>query len=347
VAVARSDARSGDTPIADSTDAGEVTEGLFTLREVARLFSLPEQRLRYWSQTGFVAPSVRNGGRIFYSFRDLIAVRVAKGLLDCGMPLRRVRRQLAALRRSLPDVDAPLSDLRIRCEDDRVVVHDGTRRFEATGQLVLDFDVEGLRRHVAEVHALPWVEEGLSLADLADHEPRTAYDWFLYACELEQEWGGAPADTAGFAAAREAYETALDLDPVLAAAWTNLGSMLAEVGDLDAAQTHYEEALRHDPDQPEAHCNLAELALRRGDPEAAISAYRYLLRNHPDHFEAHYGLARALLEVGGKVQALAHLQRFCRAVDAIASELRDAGLQERRDGAWAFVRDLRTELDAE
>lgn len=322
-----------------ASDGGD----LFSVRDVARLFAVPERRLRYWSQTGFVSPSVRDGGRVFYSFRDLIAVRVAKGLLDTGMPLRRVRRQLAALRRSLPGVDEPLSDLRIRCEDDRVVVHDGSRSFETTGQLVLDFDLLGLRRRIAEVHALPWVDD--DLPDPDEIVPRTAYDWFLHACELEADWGGAPADTVGFAAAKEAYETALDLDPALAAAWTNLGSMLAEVGDLEAAQRHYDEALRHDPDQPEAQCNVAALSLRRGDPEAAIAAYRFLLRNHPDHFEAHYGLARALLEVGGKVQALAHLDRFVSAVDSIAAELRDPMLQARRDGARGVAEELRAELE--
>lgn len=321
----------------------EPGDGLYSVRDVARLFAVPERRLRYWSQTGFVSPSVRDHGRVFYSFRDLIAVRVAKGLLDTGMPLRRVRRQLAALRRSLPGVDEPLSDLRIRCEDDRVVVHDGTRSFEASGQLVLDFDLDGLRRRIAEVHALPWVED--DLPDPDEIVPRTAYDWFLHACELEADWGGAPADTVGFAAAKEAYETALDLDPALAAAWTNLGSMLAEVGDLEAAQRHYDEALRHDPDQPEAQCNVAALSLRRGDPEAAIAAYRYLLRNHPDHFEAHYGLARSLLEVGGKVQALAHLDRFVRAVESIAPELREPLLQARCDGARAVAEELRAELE--
>lgn len=339
--VESSEAGSGEAP------AGGSGDGLFSVRDVARLFSVPERRLRYWSQTGFVTPSVRDGGRVFYSFRDLIAIRVAKGLLDTGMPLRRVRRQLAALRHSLPGVDEPLSDLRIRCEDDRVLVDDGSGAFEASGQLVLDFDLDGLRQKIAEVHALPWVGtgDGAELDAEGEEPPRTAYDWFLYACELEAEWGGAPADTVGFAVAKEAYETALDLDPALAAAWTNLGSMLAEVGDLEGAQSHYDEALRHDPDQPEAQCNAAELSLRRGDREAAIAAYRILLRNHPDHFEAHYGLARALLEVGGKVQALAHLDRFVTAVEGIAPDLRDPVLQARCDSARSVARELRAELE--
>ena len=47
---------------------------------------------------------------------------VSRGLLDGGLPLRRVRGQLEALRTTLPRVQAPLHELRIRCENDRVVV---------------------------------------------------------------------------------------------------------------------------------------------------------------------------------------------------------------------------------
>ncbi|MBL4685357.1 MAG: tetratricopeptide repeat protein, partial [Nannocystaceae bacterium] len=327
------------------------SDGAYSVREVARLFGVPERRLRYWSQTGFVSPTVRRGGRVLYGFRDLIAVKVAKGLLDGGVPLRRVRRQLAALRSSLPDVDEPLTDLRIRCEHDRVLVDDPSDpdggRFEAsTGQLVLDLDTRTLQREAAEVLALPWVDaNGEMAAGRAGAGPRTAYDWFLEGCELEADWGGSPADTADFAAAKDAYETALDLDPALAAAWTNLGSMLAEVGDLDGSLKHYQEALLHDPEQPEAHCNLAELTLRRGDTEGAIAGYRHLLLNHPEHFEAHYGLARALMRVGGRGQALAHLRRFSAAVDALPDELRGVELQARRDAAAEVMVDLRAELD--
>ena len=50
-------------------------EGELGVPEVARLFQIPESRLRYWSQTGFIRPSVRRGGRVYYTFQDLIAVR--------------------------------------------------------------------------------------------------------------------------------------------------------------------------------------------------------------------------------------------------------------------------------
>jgi DNA-binding transcriptional MerR regulator len=144
------------------------TGDAYSVRQVARLFDLPERKLRYWSQTGFIKPSVRDEGRSFYSFRDLIAVKVAKALLDAGVPLRRVRRSLTALADRLPELASALSSLRIRCQGDRVIVEHAEGNFDAaTGQLVLDFEVATLEREAASVHALPWV-------DSEQQEPETA-----------------------------------------------------------------------------------------------------------------------------------------------------------------------------
>jgi DNA-binding transcriptional MerR regulator len=324
-------------PAAASAD----DEGSYSVREVARLFEVPEHRLRYWSQTGFLVPSLRRGERRHYSFRDLIAVKVAKGLLESGLPLRRVRRQLEALRTTLPRVRTPLHELRIRCEHDRVVVDDVAHCFEAaSGQLVLDFEVSALRDHAAQVLALPWVEDDAEGSD----EPRTAYEWFLFAQELEDEWGGSPADTEGLMRARHAYEAALELDPGLAAAWTNLGGLLAAIGEPEEAAEHFEQALRHDPDQDAARLNLAALALQGRRTKEAVVAYRELLRRDPDCLEAHYGLARALLQQGGKGEALAHLERFRAAVDRLPADERNPELQARREQAGEVIGTLRGEL---
>lgn len=321
----------------DLPDIEPSEPGGYGVREVARLFAVPEHRLRYWSQTGFIVPSLRIEGRSLYSFRDLIAVKVAKALVDEGASLRRIRRSLSTLRANLPGIDTSLSRLRIRCDQDRVLVDEGEHSFEAeSGQLVLDFAVSSLHEQAARVLAMP---------SNPDHgEPTSAHDWFLRGCELERERDGAPGDLAGLAAARHAYETAIGLDPALAAAWTNLGGLLAELGDTEAAREHFEIALQHDPDQAEAQCNLAELTLQAGDTEAAISAYRQVLRTQPDWVEAHYGLARALLQVGGKLQALAHLERYVAAVAAVAPELRDDALEARRECAAQVALELRDEL---
>ncbi|PRP95867.1 Beta-barrel assembly-enhancing protease [Enhygromyxa salina] len=317
-------------------------EHLYTVAEVARLFELPESRVRYWSQTGFISPSIRRGARRFYTFKDLISIKVAKELLDAGLPLQRVRRSLDALRYHLPRVDSPLARLRIRSDSDRILVEDGDTTFEATtGQLLLDFDVDKLRDRVAEVLTLPWVGADQVEPSLG---PASAYVAFQRGLEQEEQWDGVTLGSPRFVAAVAAYEQAVELDPSFAAAWTNLGSLLAFTADLDRARDCFDQALQNDPDQPEAQCNLAELALRSGEVELAISGFRQVLRSEPDQLEAHYGLARALLEVGGKGQALAHLERFSVGVQRLPPTERNRELEQRQRQVQRVIVLLRQEL---
>jgi hypothetical protein len=69
----------------------------FTAHQACKFTGCTPRQLRYWDQIGLITPSVqRTGGRPgvprLYSFRDLIALRVVKSLLDGGMSLQRVRR---------------------------------------------------------------------------------------------------------------------------------------------------------------------------------------------------------------------------------------------------------------
>jgi DNA-binding transcriptional MerR regulator len=320
------------------------TEHLYSVGDIARLFELPESRVRYWSQTGFIMPSVRQASRRFYTFRDLISIKVAKELLDAGLPLQRVRRSLDALRLQLPAVDAPLARLRIRSDRDRILVEEGEATYEAqTGQLLLDFDVDKLRSQVAAVLVLPWVG-GRGLGEASEPASASAYEEFARALACEQRWDGIDITAVQLVEAKSAYERATELDPDFAAAWTNLGSLLAMLGELDRARDCFDEALRSDPGQPEAQCNLAELALRGGEVDLAIHGFRQVLRKDPDHLEAHYGLARSLLETGGKGQALAHLERFCAAVDRLPGMEIGEELGRRRTHVEQVIVVLRREL---
>ncbi|HEY6568383.1 MAG TPA: MerR family transcriptional regulator [Actinomycetota bacterium] len=69
----------------------------FTTHQACKFTACTSRQLRYWDQIGLVEPSVQGtGGRPgiprLYSFRDLVALRVVKSLLDGGMSLQRVRR---------------------------------------------------------------------------------------------------------------------------------------------------------------------------------------------------------------------------------------------------------------
>ena len=73
-------------------------------RDIAEFHRLVEPSLQ---RTGG-----RPGRRRLYSFRDLIALRVVKSLLDNGMSIQRVRRAWDYLRRTA-DMDTHLSEIRL------------------------------------------------------------------------------------------------------------------------------------------------------------------------------------------------------------------------------------------
>lgn len=75
----------------------------FTSLQAGRFTGCTGNQLRYWDKIGLVKPSVqatggRPGVRRYYSFRDLVALKVVKSLLDGGMSLQRVRRAFSYLR---------------------------------------------------------------------------------------------------------------------------------------------------------------------------------------------------------------------------------------------------------
>jgi len=290
---------------------------VYSYADVARIFDLQEARLRYWAQTGVVAPSERRRGRRFFSFRDLIAVRVAKDLLDSGMSLQRVRKNLDGLRVVLPDAEQPLASRRVVSDGDRIVVidEDGAPFSPESGQVLMDFAVSSLTRRVADVLALrPRASETAPVAD-SDVEPApapvsvptpaaggSAYNAFVAGCRAQ--------DDGDVASAEALFARALQLDGSLAAAHTNLGNLLFGRGDLTSARARYEAALELEPDQPEARFNLGNVLSELGETDLAIAELRQVCTRCPDFADAHFNLGLALADVGGTAQARACLERY-------------------------------------
>src|ERR1700730_3291399 len=78
----------------------------FTATQAARLSNCTVAQLRYWSRSGLVTPGSARGG---YGFRDLVALRIVRSMLDAGLPSARVRIALDAVR----DAGHDLSSLRL------------------------------------------------------------------------------------------------------------------------------------------------------------------------------------------------------------------------------------------
>jgi tetratricopeptide (TPR) repeat protein len=282
---------------------------LYSIRDAARLFRVPDSRLRYWIQTGFVRPSLRQGGRFYYSFSDLVGLKAAVELLAAGVPLVRVRKALAALKGALPAGVAASSRLRVASDGETlVVVSDGTAWEPQSGQLVMSFAIASLGGQVAEMRARAAEEEpeegAPEVVEGGPTEPvrTSAYQSFLDGCRAEE--------AGDLDLAEICYRRALDAEPSLAAAHTNLGNLAFRRGDRPAARRAYERALDLDPDQPEARFNLANLLDEMGDTEMAVSELRAVCSRHPGFADAHYNLGLLLARLGGISQAQQHLARY-------------------------------------
>jgi tetratricopeptide (TPR) repeat protein len=267
---------------------------LYTLRDAAQLFHLSESRLRYWEKEGFIVRSCELSGRRYYTFQDLVSVRAARELLNQGVPLRVVHKSLRALRESLPRVTRPLSALRIMADGQSLVVRDAGGNYDAaTGQLVIDFAIDSLRDDVVRV-----LKRSGQTSDY-----RRAYEAYLEGCRLDEDEGS-------FDDAEAAYRRALELDPTLANALTNLGNLMFKRDRLSEAEQLYRRALKIDADQPEAHYNYGFLLYERGQVSDAIDSFERALASDPAFADAHFNLAMALQESGLVARAREHWEAY-------------------------------------
>jgi len=98
----------------------------FNTRAVSRITGLTPRKIDYWDKTHFIKPSIKEaagyGSARLYSFEDLIRLKVAKTLMDRGISLQKIRKTLAYLKKNMPDVGHPLSDLKFLTDGESVFV---------------------------------------------------------------------------------------------------------------------------------------------------------------------------------------------------------------------------------
>jgi tetratricopeptide (TPR) repeat protein len=101
----------------------------------------------------------------------------------------------------------------------------------------------------------------------------------------------------GVALALAYYNYGLNLDSRHAHLYTNLGSLLKDIGQLNAAIKMYEQAVNCDGSFDIALANLANAVKDQGRTNEAIAYYRRAVASSPDFAEAVCGLANALNSV--------------------------------------------------
>ncbi|NOX76804.1 MAG: MerR family transcriptional regulator [Gammaproteobacteria bacterium] len=74
-----------------------------------RITGLTRRQLGYWRKTGLITPQIHTiGGHARYTFPDLLALKTAKKLIDAGISVQRIRKNIGSLVSFLPPCYAPL-----------------------------------------------------------------------------------------------------------------------------------------------------------------------------------------------------------------------------------------------
>ena len=133
-----------DPSVPDSQRPDPEASG-FSVLQAARLSGCTASQLDAWKGSALVVP--RGTPDAPYLFRDLVALRMVRSLLDAGLSLHRIRRAVAELERAGEDVSA----LRLVTDGDRVwACRDDGQILDALaqGQLALFVAVDRLAAEV-------------------------------------------------------------------------------------------------------------------------------------------------------------------------------------------------------
>jgi Tfp pilus assembly protein PilF len=261
----------------------------YTLGDVARICGVSRRRLRYWERTALVKPAVVRGAQTSFDFRGLVSVRTIVGLLDRGVPLRRIRSSVDAVREHMPDTE-PLPFLRA-WEPGRIVVrHEGVL-MEPDGQLVLEWSPD------------PAGVQDLAASRSGERARQLAQALFERGCELD-------TDPRTFGDAMIAYQRAIEADPEFADAHCNLGSVHYNRDRRDLARECFERAVELRPGHVEANLNLGTLLEEAGQDETALRHYRAALETDPLFPDTHVSLALVYEKLGLPRTARAHWRRY-------------------------------------
>ena len=275
----------------------------YRTREVAELVGIKPRSIRHFVERRILIPARGPGGEYRFSFRDLVLLRTAKGLLDADVSSRKALAALAKLlAKSLPGslpgsketVDAmdgkALTSMRIFADGDSVVVREDDALWDAeTGQGRFAFADAGS----GEVRRL-------AARDERDEDSTADFDsddWYNLGLDFEEvEPTRAPA----------AYRRAIALNPENADAHVNLGRLFQVRGDLKRAKRHYERASAAVPAHQLAFYNLGTVFDELDELDSALDYYR----RAPNVPDAHYNQAR-IFEMRGDQLALArHMREY-------------------------------------
>jgi tetratricopeptide (TPR) repeat protein len=282
----------------------------YNTKDLERLFGLPASAVRSLARAGHISP-VKRGGRLHYSFHDLLMLRTASALRSAKISALRINRTLRTLRSTLPAA-AALNKRSLTALGNQIAIREGKMLWESdSGQYVLALD---LGEEKGGLHVIPRHSAAPPSATATPSAtPKPSPSATPSAASPDEHYAKAFAledtDPDG---ARTAYEACLKADPQHVEARINLGRLLHMAGRLEEAEQVYRSA---DKTEPLLVFNLAVLLEDLARESDAILAYREALALDPQLADAHFNLARLYEQARNPQSALRHLLAYRRAMD--------------------------------
>jgi DNA-binding transcriptional MerR regulator len=207
---------------------------LFDQREIARLLGISESRVRRWERQGLVPRLKKTGGALWFDFQGLVAFRTVRQLRGQGLSLAKIGKCVAKLRRLMPQLKQPLSEVRISLHRQQIVLGRDRLQITPEGQRLIDFGgPENLAIPLARQDWERLFSQALGL------DPDHVEGNYNLANLLEGR--GELASAAAF------YRKALRRDPEFADGHFNLAMVLERMGDLSGARSHWRRFLSLNP----------------------------------------------------------------------------------------------------
>ena len=128
----------------------------FTSKQACYLSGCTSHQLRYWDKVNLVSPTIQSsngkpGVPKFYSFRDIVSLRVIKTLLDNGMSIQRVRRAWKYLSKN-GNLTKQLSEVNLSSDGQSIYSVEDDKVFDAlkNGQLTFFDTIDSITQEVKE-----------------------------------------------------------------------------------------------------------------------------------------------------------------------------------------------------
>jgi tetratricopeptide (TPR) repeat protein len=253
--------------------------------DVLRILRITARQLAGWEKAGLL-PAAES-----YSFFDLLQIKKLRDLRAKRVRSAVIRESLQAMRQ-VAGMENPLLEAGAFASQSRVVFrHQGAAVEPLAGQFVMDFAERNKVVESPNIRAMRCAE--------------SAADFFARGVSLEE-------DPATQVEAIENYKKCVELDPLHAAAYINLGTLFYNRHDYPQAERFYRKAIEVDPRYALAYFDLGNVLDETGRLPDAIRAYESAISLAPTYADAHYNLALALEKARQPRKALHHWQAYAR-----------------------------------